>query len=417
MSSFFLTKRQEDQARGLSLRRSQKQKYRVISSHYEGSITDENILTVLSKKDYNFTINKCKIIAYLRQSTPDQASISTQLKNILQRIREDRSEGSNGSNGSNGVSIVVFIVRASAWKLTNFKKMPDFEHMANLVSSMNSPPTIYVFEVSRFMRSVLSACVMLKYVFKDCVIRSVMDSKEYGNGDLQDCDFLETLVNSQRESSILSARVKAGYKSKKAEGNVYGNPYGYKGTIVDNKRQLTPVDREQQIGGYIKHLTGGKRCTIAKARDIAGKLRRKGVLKRGKLWTSAGVQGLSTKLKNFKSLRILRSDMNMADLSAEIDKLEREEIRRQRKKQSENEDYWLVCKNCNKGRKVQKQFFVNQRNVFVCDNFPPLSCEIPEEPAYAETAQEESTLPPDLSETSSSSSSASGPASLENVRR
>ena len=319
--------------------------------------------------------NRKYCIGYARQSTKYQKSLEEQISEIKIKAKKDNFD-----------SIIIFKNYGSGWNINNINKLPEFKKMVKLIKNLRfkiilnqiypsitsiEEFTIYVYDVSRFMRNVLIATKFINDIFNpyNCKIISIIDNKIWDKNKQNRINFLRELVEAESNSVLLSEKMKKNVSYRKKQGHhVGGIPYGFERYRDHNLIfKLRKNKSEQNILGYIK-----KNCKKDKynkwrrvnlkyymlnlpALELSNILNNNGITNRNKKWNSRMIN------------RIIRSD--------KLDNVEECEL------SNTNCENWLQCDKCNKWRRVNLKYydmFKDSMN-FYCDNLICLNCNIPEE--------------------------------------
>jgi DNA invertase Pin-like site-specific DNA recombinase len=309
--------------------------------------------------------NRKYCIGYARQSTKYQKSLEEQISEIKLQAKKDNFD-----------SIIIFKNYGSGWNINNINKLPEFKKMVKLIKSLSYTKirefTIYIYDVSRFMRNVLIATKFINDVFNpyNCKIISIIDNKIWDKNKQNRINFLRELVEAESNSVLLSAKMKKNVSYRRKRGHhVGGIPYGFERYRDHNLIfKLRKNKYEQNILGYIKKnckkkkdIFYYKKSNVIKymlnlpALELSNILNNNGISNRNKKWNSGMIN------------RIINSDkLNNVD-ECELS--------------NTNCDNWLQCDKCNKWRRVNLKYynmFKDSMN-FYCDNLICLNCNIPEE--------------------------------------
>ena len=221
--------------------------------------------------------------AYLfcRVSTPDQAtSVNVSLEAQASELR---------TAAINFERIKVYSISQSA-----FRNIP--KTLRSIGESALSGDGIFVWRVDRLSRNIIKYLAWIEELNdRGVILYSHQENLIYSEKKL---DFLQAVLNAQREAVILGERVKLSYKHKRERGDerVGGLPYGKKyhrllredgmtmrKTVVDHPDEMAVVDR------IVKN-----KCESAA--KLAEQLNREGITKRGRKWNRLSVIRLHRKM-------------------------------------------------------------------------------------------------------------------------
>ena len=223
--------------------------------------------------------------AYLfcRVSTPDQAtSVNVSLEAQASELR---------TAAINFERIKVYSISQSA-----FRNIP--KTLRSIGESALSGDGIFVWRVDRLSRNIITYLAWIEELNdRGVILYSHQENLTYSEKKL---DFLQAVLNAQREAVILGERVKLSYKHKRERGDerVGGLPYGKKyhrllrddgmtlrKTVVDHPDEMAVVDR------IVKN-----KCKSAD--KLAQQLNSEGITKRGRKWNKLSVIRVYRKMIN-----------------------------------------------------------------------------------------------------------------------
>lgn len=271
-------------------------------------------------------------IAYSRQSTISQQSLSEQFDEIKQN-----------AISKNYIFIIKFSSIGSGWNVSNLKKLIGFNVMIDFIPKVRKRLTnnynfdniyIYIYDVSRLMRNILVATKYINDIFdpNNCVIYSVLDNKEYSKNSQNRITFLRELIESESFSFVLSNKIKRNIINRKRRGeHVGGTKYGYETHKSNNRLILRKNKKEQKILGYIKRNKNmgtryDKICRLLNVNNM---------FKRGKMWNKNMIKYvINTSLNNVEEY-----DLNLSEV-----------------------DNWIYCDGCRNWAKVSENDFNNFKN-------------------------------------------------------
>ena len=207
-----------------------------------------------------------------RVSTKSQTSCtSTSLEGQEKEIKDGISGGSENT-------------RLRVHKISNsaYKGIP--KTMRNIGRSVRRGDEIIVWRVDRLSRNIVLFMQWLEDLRKRGIeIKSQVEKLSYSK---QRLEFIQKIVDAQKEAEALGQRIKLSYKQKRERGDdrIGGLPYGYKYHRLMN-RQRTQVIRKaviphQNEQSLIARIFASKDS----ASEIAEQLNSGSVKKRGKKW-------------------------------------------------------------------------------------------------------------------------------------
>lgn len=204
----------------------------------------------------------------------------------------------------------------SSYKNDNI--LPD---MKNLLRKLKPNSLILISEVSRLGRNYKMVEQILKIIKKNkSFIVSVGENLVYGKSKLNDDKFIQKIIQSEKESDVLSMRIKNIQKYIKQNGGYIGKPpFGYK---IEKNSNNIPILKENpkeiEFVDYIVDLTN-ECCTYE---EIKEKLNNNNILHNNKLWTTQKIKKILNKfhpehmllnINNKKQNILIATDMNNED--------------------------------------------------------------------------------------------------------
>jgi DNA invertase Pin-like site-specific DNA recombinase len=207
-----------------------------------------------------------------RVSTKSQTSCtSTSLEGQEKEIKDGISGGSENT-------------RLRVHKISNsaYKGIP--KTMRNIGRSVRRGDEIIVWRVDRLSRNIVLFMQWLEDLRKRGIeIKSQVEKLSYSK---QRLEFIQKIVDAQKEAEALGQRIKLSYKQKRERGDdrIGGLPYGYKYHRLMN-RQGTQVIRKAVIPHRNEQsLLARIFASKDSASEIAEQLNSGSVKKRGKKW-------------------------------------------------------------------------------------------------------------------------------------
>ena len=210
-----------------------------------------------------------------RVSTKSQTSCtSTSLEGQEKEIKDGISENSDNT-------------RLRIHKISNsaYKGIP--KTMRNIGHAVRRGDEIIVWRVDRLSRNIVLFMQWLEDLRKRGIeIKSQVEKLSYSK---QRLEFIQKIVDAQKEAEALSQRIKLSYKQKRERGDdrIGGLPYGYKYHRLMN-RQGTQVVRKAVVAHRNEQsLLARIFASKDSASEIAEQLNFGGVKKRGRKWNRA----------------------------------------------------------------------------------------------------------------------------------
>lgn len=221
-----------------------------------------------------------KVYVYCRVSSKQQSDFNK--GHISLEVQESvirRWCTTHGINTRDLVIIHEIRSGASAYKQTKLRQV---------VEDATEGDKLVVYNLSRFSRNVLDGLILIQTLEnKGVVFHSAVEDVSYETSAKRNIIRM-TLCMAQNESEQLSERIRANIAYRRDRGDDIGNPaYGYSVVRQQNgARKFTRNDEEQAI---IKKIIDWAKHGKLVA-DIAGKLNKEKITKRGKPWTSSRVR-------------------------------------------------------------------------------------------------------------------------------
>jgi DNA invertase Pin-like site-specific DNA recombinase len=300
-------------------------------------------------------------ICYIRKSSDKQASIPFQASFCMKKARE------------NGYSkAMIYYTTSSAWDIKQIERNSVFKRMLTLIKE-NNIEEIYIYDISRFMRNMIEASNILKKYFGNVSILSVSDGREWIPGKSSEATlkrqhFLEGILDSQKFSDTLSMKIRQTRETYKNMGiDLSRAKYGFKSVGKGIERKMLIEEKEM----YIVHLIRAFKNLNMDEYTIVYILNSNDIGFRGdKEWK---VKNISDILSNPKILSI-----PLVEISQDI-------INDMMKKVYEI-DWWILCDECKKWRKVDHPTYDKYKSIkFECNMLTFFYCNVPQAP-----------LPPDF---------------------
>lgn len=181
--------------------------------------------------------------------------------------------------------IKMYNITSSAYKGVPTQLKQVAEHSQN-------GDIVVIYRVDRLSRNIVRFLGLLEDMNdKGVSIYSQSENLWYHN---QKLDFLQHILNANRESQNISKRVKLSVGYRKRRGDYIGSaPYGFKLSRNPNTQSVAKIwdPEEQQVIRMIKENVGN-----LSARMLADKLNEKKLYKRGKAWNPAMIRYIRKKI-------------------------------------------------------------------------------------------------------------------------
>jgi DNA invertase Pin-like site-specific DNA recombinase len=230
-----------------------------------------------------------KITAYLNAKAPEvktihivcRVSTKSQTSCTSTSLEGQEAEIKDGiSGGSENTRLRVHKISNSA-----YKGIP--KTMRNIGRSVRRGDEIIVWRVDRLSRNIVLFMQWLEDLRKRGIeIKSQVEKLSYSK---QRLEFIQKIVDAQKEAEALGQRIKLSYKQKRERGDdrIGGLPYGYKYHRLMN-RQRTQVIRKAVIPHRNEQsLLARIFASKDSASELAEKLNSGGIFKRGRKWNRA----------------------------------------------------------------------------------------------------------------------------------
>jgi DNA invertase Pin-like site-specific DNA recombinase len=177
---------------------------------------------------------------------------------------------------------------------SSYKSKLILNDMGKMIRKIKPRTLIIVTEVSRLGRNYKMVKSILKKISKKGArIVSICENLVYGQSRIKDKLFIKKVIDSEKESDVISMRVKNTQAYIKRNGGYIGKPpFGYK--IIKNSRHipiLTENSEDFVLIEYIVDLTnqGFPYDTISKL------MNGKGLLCKNKLWNNTKIKNILNK--------------------------------------------------------------------------------------------------------------------------
>ena len=230
-----------------------------------------------------------KITAYLNAKAPEVKTIHIVCRVSTKSQTSCTSTSLEGQEAEikDGISENSDNTRLRIHKISNsaYKGIP--KTMRNIGHSVRRGDEIIVWRVDRLSRNIVLFIQWLEDLRKRGIeIKSQVEKLSYSK---QRLEFIQKIVDAQKEAEALGQRIKLSYKQKRERGDdrIGGLPYGYKYHRLMN-RQGTQVIRKAVVAHRNEQsLLARIFASKDSASEIAEQLNFGGVKKRGRKWNRA----------------------------------------------------------------------------------------------------------------------------------
>ena len=234
---------------------------------------DKNIINFIKKNNPNnvYIYNR---VSTGRQAKKDSHSLETQRNLCKEYIKYN----------FNPINIFVYEEIGSSWNDKNI-----LYQLNKLVKNLEENSLILISKVSRLGRDINQVMKILKKIEKKkSYVISVEEAICYNMSRIMNNDFLMKVIESEKESNILSESIKKKQKTIKSKGGWIGNPpYGYKvGRNYKNIPVLVENPEEISIINTIIALVNNNYSYD----DIATNLINRNILHKKNTWTPNAVK-------------------------------------------------------------------------------------------------------------------------------
>lgn len=177
---------------------------------------------------------------------------------------------------------------------SSYKKQNILSEMSRMMTKLKPNSLIVVSEVSRLGRSVNMVSHLLKIVKRQqSFIVSASENLIYGKSLTYDKQFMKNIIDSEKESDVLSMRIKNIQSYIKKNGGYIGKaPFGY--TVSKNSKNIPVLKENPQDFQLIDHIVNLSNdcCTYDEIKD---KMNIINMLHNNKLWTSKKIKEILNK--------------------------------------------------------------------------------------------------------------------------
>jgi DNA invertase Pin-like site-specific DNA recombinase len=230
-----------------------------------------------------------KITAYLNAEAPEVKTIHIVCRVSTKSQTSCTSTSLEGQEAEikDGISENSDNTRLRIHKISNsaYKGIP--KTMRNIGHAVRRGDEIIVWRVDRLSRNIVLFMQWLEDLRKRGIeIKSQVEKLSYSK---QRLEFIQKIVDAQKEAEALGQRIKLSYKQKRERGDdrIGGLPYGYKYHRLMN-RQGTQVVRKAVVAHRNEQsLLARIFASKDSASEIAEQLNFGGIFKRGRKWNRA----------------------------------------------------------------------------------------------------------------------------------
>ena len=237
---------------------------------------DTNCEQLISEYLHNHGINTSYLLC--RVSTKEQAG-DTHVS--LQAQEQELKSFANKDSNPNTRLKTIKISKSA------YTGIPT--ELQNIGECAQRGDNIYIYRVDRLSRNIVKYLDFLEEIAnKGIAIYAVSENISYNKNKTQ---FIQGILDAQKESEAIGARVRLAIKRKRERGDeqIGGLPYGkcYKRTENGTMKVVDKLS-EQSIIKRIKRLTKTK----TSLKNIANKLNEDGIRKKNKPWTASSVRSV-----------------------------------------------------------------------------------------------------------------------------
>lgn len=335
---------------------------KVLNSNYEilDINTGETKITIINN------IFRAIPIIYIRQSTLTQASLQEQKDVCVRRASEDGHD-----------KVIILRDKRSGWSEKSIKKSVSYKNMLMLIST-GIVKTVYIYDVSRFMRKTKIAIQFLNSVFDkyNCSLISVTDGSTWDRDETNQLRFISELTKAEEFSLKLSKRIKDKINSLKSKGCVFGRPKYTETFYKDDRGILTKkINMEElKILGHILYYRHEKEMSFE---EIAELFNRNNIKKRGKMWIGLTVKSALSGIENFN----MNNEIKPEPLSFDYSNFENEMNLSLEDSSNDEITNWINCDSCGKWRSFPRDIYDEFKDcdTFRCYDIYGFKCSLPEE--------------------------------------
>ena len=200
---------------------------------------------------------------------------------------------------------------------SSYKSKLILTEMKEIIRKLKPKSLILVSEVSRLGRNFKMVEYILKLVRKKkAFIVSICENLVYGKTINKDKEFIHKVIDSEKESDVLSMRVKNTHSYIKRNGGYIGKaPFGYK--VIKNSRNIPVLKENSEDFVLIDHIVNLTHNCYS-YNEITNTMNNKKLLYKNKLWSVAQIKKILNKFypehmlldisTNSKSLITIRDD-------------------------------------------------------------------------------------------------------------
>ena len=230
-----------------------------------------------------------KITAYLNTKAPEVKTIHIVCRVSTKSQTSCTSTSLEGQEAEikDGISENSDNTRLRIHKISNsaYKGIP--KTMRNIGHAVRRGDEIIVWRVDRLSRNIVLFMQWLEDLRKRGIeIKSQVEKLSYSK---QRLEFIQKIVDAQKEAEALGQRIKLSYKQKRERGDdrIGGLPYGYKYHRLMNKQGTQVVRKAVVAHRNEQSLLARIFASKDSASEIAEQLNFGGIFKRGRKWNRA----------------------------------------------------------------------------------------------------------------------------------
>lgn len=177
---------------------------------------------------------------------------------------------------------------------SSYKSKLILKDMGTMIRKLKPRTLIIVPEVSRLGRNYkMVKSILKKFNKKGVTIVSICEKLVYGLSRIKDKEFIQKVIDSEKESDVISMRVKNTQAYIKRNGGYIGKaPFGYR--VIKNSRHIPVLTENSEDFVLIEHIVDltNKGFSYDKISKI---MNEKGLLCKNKLWNNTKIKNILNK--------------------------------------------------------------------------------------------------------------------------
>ena len=177
---------------------------------------------------------------------------------------------------------------------SSYKSKLILKEMGEMIRKLKPNSLILISEVSRLGRNYPMVKSILKLVRKKkAFIISICENLVYGQSVNKDKEFIHKVIDSEKESDVLSMRIKNTQSYIKKNGGYIGKaPFGYK--IIKNCKNIPILKENSEDFVLIDYIVNFANDCYSYD-EISNIMNKKGLLSKDKLWNSIKIKKILNK--------------------------------------------------------------------------------------------------------------------------